>query len=337
MLKMQPTEIDACATFDDGLAQRLGASPAAGHPSRADRQDVGRALPDVAVRPVVHVTPPGLVRRRTMTGRAMTAEIIQSTGDDRLEYRYRASSDLLVAYERGARREGESVIEGAPRSTLRDFARKLTLVPAGHDYFEWHQPRTPTRVMFLYIDPPERQLRSSPNASATRVGPCVFFENDGVWSTVLKLKRLVESPLTENCAYFEALGAVLFEELARLHRGGEGAGPSVRGGLAAWQQRIVTAYIEAHLAEQVPLATLAQLARLSPYHFARAFKQSFGIPPHRYHTWRRIERAKALLEDRTVTVTDVGLALGFSETSSFTAAFRKTTGLTPSRYHRMVA
>jgi AraC-like DNA-binding protein len=129
---------------------------------------------------------------------------------------------------------------------------------------------------------------------------------------------------------------VLTQELARLHRGGDGAEPGIKGGLAAWQQRVVTAYIEEHLAEQVPLAALAQIARLSPYHFARAFKQSFGIPPHRYHTRRRIEHAKALLEDRSRSVTDIGLALGFSETSSFTAAFRKTTGVTPSRYHRTV-
>jgi AraC family transcriptional regulator len=97
---------------------------------------------------------------------------------------------------------------------------------------------------------------------------------------------------------------------------------------------VVAAHIEEHVAEQIPLATLARLARLSPYHFSRSFKQSFGVPPHRYHTNRRMERAKALLQERTRSVTDIGLALGFSETSSFTAAFRKTTGLTPSRFHR---
>ena len=55
------------------------------------------------------------------------------------------------------------------------------------------------------------------------------------------------------------------------------------------------AYIEEHLAEQIPLKTLAQLVRLSPCYFCRAFKQSFGVPPHRYHSARRIEQAKALL------------------------------------------
>ena len=81
-------------------------------------------------------------------------------------------------------------------------------------------------------------------------------------------------------------------------------------------------------------ATLAQLVRLSPYYFCRAFKQSFSIPPHRYHTGQRIERAKTLLAKSDPSVTDIGFAVGFSQTSSFTAAFRKATGLTPTAYHR---
>ena len=81
-------------------------------------------------------------------------------------------------------------------------------------------------------------------------------------------------------------------------------------------------------------AAFAQLVRLSPYYFCRAFKQSFGLPPHRYHNRRRIELAKTLLAKLTPSVTEIGLAVGFSETSSFTAAFRKATGLTPTGYRR---
>lgn len=109
---------------------------------------------------------------------------------------------------------------------------------------------------------------------------------------------------------------------------------AVRGGLASWQERAVTSYIEEHLAEPISLATLAQLVRLSPFYFCRAFKQSFGMPPHRYHSGRRIELAKTLLAKPSSSVTHVGMALGFRETSSFTAAFRKMTGLTPTAYRR---
>ncbi len=109
---------------------------------------------------------------------------------------------------------------------------------------------------------------------------------------------------------------------------------AVRGGLAAWQERLVAGHIERHIARQIPLAELACLVGLSTYHFARAFRQSFGMPPHRYHIMRRIERAKAMLSDHTKSVTEIGLALGFNETSAFTATFRKLTGLTPTAYGR---
>jgi AraC-like DNA-binding protein len=109
-----------------------------------------------------------------------------------------------------------------------------------------------------------------------------------------------------------------------------------RGGLAAWQERIVSSHIEEHLASNISIATLAGLARLSTHHFCRAFKQSFGMPPHRYHMARRIQRAKILLMEQARSVTEIGLDLGFSETSSFSALFRRLTGQTPSAFRRRV-
>jgi AraC family transcriptional regulator len=107
-----------------------------------------------------------------------------------------------------------------------------------------------------------------------------------------------------------------------------------RGGLAAWHQRIAASYVEEHLAETIPLAALARLVHLSPYHFCRAFKQSFGVPPHRYQSNLRVERAKAMLTNPARSVTEIGRALGFSETSSFSTAFRHMTGTAPTEYRR---
>jgi AraC family transcriptional regulator len=64
------------------------------------------------------------------------------------------------------------------------------------------------------------------------------------------------------------------------------------------------------------------------------FKQSFGLPPHRYLTSRRIEKAKHLLAKPALSVTRVAFDLGFSELSSFTTTFRKHVGLTPTDYRR---
>lgn len=109
-----------------------------------------------------------------------------------------------------------------------------------------------------------------------------------------------------------------------------------QGGLAAWQTRAATEYIEANVAKEISLITLARLVRLSPHHFCRAFKQTFGTPPLRYHKHRRIESAKRLLAAPSLSVTEIGLNVGYSETSAFSAAFRKATGLTPTAYrHRL--
>jgi AraC family transcriptional regulator len=61
------------------------------------------------------------------------------------------------------------------------------------------------------------------------------------------------------------------------------------------------------------------------------------MPPYRYLTSRRIDRAKVLLAERKLSVTEIGLDVGFSETSSFTSAFRKLTGETPTEYRRSLA
>ena len=112
------------------------------------------------------------------------------------------------------------------------------------------------------------------------------------------------------------------------------ASPPLRGGLSLRKQKRVTDFVEAHLAEEISLATLAKLVDLSLYHFARAFRQSVGVPPHRYHMSRRMIRAMGLLQQTALSVTQIGVQIGFRETSSFTRAYRRFTGVTPSEFRR---
>ena len=97
---------------------------------RSHRQSHGGATAD-AIHPVVEISPPDLVSRRVFTWHGMTAETVKTANQVNVEYCFRAPMHLLVAYEEGERRSGETFVEGAPRSSLRNFARKLTFVPAG--------------------------------------------------------------------------------------------------------------------------------------------------------------------------------------------------------------
>jgi AraC family transcriptional regulator len=319
----------------------LDRSPRFAKALREHRDDDIRPLHDElaagAFASAVEISPADGVKRRAVVSDGMAAEIIQVTRHDRIEFRFRAPCHVLIVYEHGVRDAGETVIEGLPRSTRRDVTRKLTFVPAGYEYRDWQEPRKLARMAFFYFAPEKMPVPSEADSADRQLAPRLFFEDAALWDTALKLSTLIESAGADNRLYLEALGTVLAHEVMRLNAGTPRPEPQMRGGLAAWQQRKVTDHIEQHLAEHIPLATLAQLARLSLYYFCRAFKQSFGVSPHRYHNNRRIELAKTLLAAPDASVTEVGLNVGFSETSSFTSAFRKTTGLTPTAYRRSLA
>ena len=95
----------------------------------------------------------------------------------------------------------------------------------------------------------------------------------------------------------------MIEEVMQLEGKSRGAATPIRGGLSARKQKLMVEYIEQHLAEEISLRALAGIATLSPYHFARAFRHSFGEPPHRYHMVRRMKLAQDLLLRSALPVT----------------------------------
>ena len=281
----------------------------------------------------MEVAPHNIVSRRERRCNGMAAELVQLTEYEPVEFRFHAPLHLLVVVEEGVRVRGETSIEGLPRSTIRDLRRRLSFVPAGHRFHETQQPAALARMICFYFDPNRLAAALETDHSGLK-RPRLLFEDMALWETALKLKRLIECSGIGCESYLEALSIVLTHELARPGFSSPQTGARRRGGLAPWQQHLLADYIEENLAEPVSLAELAKLVRLSRYHLCRVFKETFGVPPHHYHSRRRIERAKALLSKPKCSVTQIGLAVGFRETSSFSAAFRKATGLTPSAYHR---
>lgn len=284
----------------------------------------------------VQFTPAETIKHQFAKWTGLKADVITAVQREPLTYRFKSKQHLLIAAEHVEREDGETAIEGLPRSKLRSLSGKLTFVPAGYEFSGWQQPLVPARVVTFYIDPQNLLLDEQLRFGEIEFQPRLFFSDAELWRIAMKLKD--EALKGENALrhYGEALAVLLAHELVRLNNGGEAAAPLARGGLAGWQQKRVADFIESHLASNVPLAELAALVDYSPFHFARAFKRSFGLPPHRYHVSRRIERAKELLAVPGNSVTSVGLAVGFAETSSFSAAFRKITGRAPSDYRREV-
>ncbi len=81
--------------------------------------------------------------------------------------------------------------------------------------------------------------------------------------------------------------------------------------------------------EDWPVRRLARESGVSPAHFARSFRDAFGVPPHRYLLTRRIERATALLRDADLSITDIAFGTGWKSLGTFGRVFRDVTGASP--------
>ena len=108
----------------------------------------------------------------------------------------------------------------------------------------------------------------------------------------------------------------------------------VRGGLAPWQIRKVTSHVEAHLDRPIRNEDLAAVVRLNASHFGRAFRNSFGEPPHEYVIRRRVEHAQGLMLSTDASLSEIALNCGLADQSHLTRLFRRFAGESPRAWRR---
>jgi AraC-like DNA-binding protein len=112
--------------------------------------------------------------------------------------------------------------------------------------------------------------------------------------------------------------------VSRTQRGHAGHDPELLRRLLRARDRI-----DAASHEEWPIRRLARVSCVSEAHFARSFKEAFGVPPHRYLLTRRIERAKALLRDTAQDILEIALQTGWKSLGTFGRTFRDVTGESP--------
>lgn len=159
------------------------------------------------------------------------------------------------------------------------------------------------------------------------------FSAPAIQSALRKLWALCDEEGAPSRMLARAAGCEILAELCRLS--GAPFGPA-KGGLAPWARRRSLELIQARLSEDISLDELATEARLSPFHFARMFKQSLGVPPRVYLTRLRVEKACELLEQTDLPITQIALEVGYSSNQVLARVFQKHMRMSPSDYRRAV-
>jgi AraC family transcriptional regulator len=269
------------------------------------------------------------VRKHKSWG-GLSAEYVRIIGPTTYDFRVKRSTSYVALHE-FKRIDGETLIDGVRRSELKDLRNKITVVPYDCGVEGWTQIDSDAFVTAIYFD---ETVDHEGARKLSQIAPMLLFENELVRTSLLKFQAILNGAAPDESIYADTLSLLLSLELHRLgHRPAMQPSPA-RGGLTRRQVRQVVEYMDANLAHNIGLNDLAGLLNLSRFHFVRTFKQSTGLPPHRYLLARRIERAKELLGERGLSIAEVAQRTGFHGVTQLTRAFRRLTGTTPSGFRR---
>ena len=169
---------------------------------------------------------------------------------------------------------------------------------------------------------------------AARVADCHVGRDALVRHAAERLATAARAGLPPNRAWLEAVADDLAVHLATRH--GRPVDGARHPALAVDRLQRVLALIDDRLAEPIRVRDLATAVRMSPYHFARLFKQATGQAPHVYVTWQRMERAKELLAHSELALAEVARRVGYHTQAHFTGVFHARVGTTPRAYRMRV-
>jgi AraC family transcriptional regulator len=224
---------------------------------------------------------------------------------------------------------------GGLRETSRTRPGSITLIPENHDG-HW-DVGGPIEVSHVYLTDERLQSCANMLASGQRVQLIdrVAFD-DPTTSRILEM--LAQDAVLQDAAarlFLEQAIDLLSVQLVRGHSTvGTLVRPAPRRGLADWQVKRVTNYMKDRLDQDVGLDEIAALVDLSRFHFCTAFRLATGQTPHQWLTALRISRARDLLAEHSLSITEIALAVGYQTPSAFTASFRKIVRVTPSEFRR---
>ena len=214
---------------------------------------------------------------------------------------------------------------------------KICLMPQGQDS-KWHINGD---IEFMHMYFHDEALRHY--ASTTLQSDVRFIElKDLLYEEDIKLRQLfieyaslIEAHAICSPLFVEQAAHKILHHLLINHNGFLLKDEKIRGGLSPKCMRITRDYIHQNLSQKLTIELLSKSANLSPFHFARMFKISFGESPASFITRSRIERVKSLL-NTSISLAVISTEVGFSQQSHMTNSFKKLVGLTPASFRKRI-
>ena len=243
-------------------------------------------------------------------------------------WHFRQPEPVLFWYRRGAARRLRGSLDG--RRIDHAFAGNLALFPADMEIDgEFRLDVSAVEYTVVFFHPPFVETRGGDCLDRAKLG----FRHPSIARGLEELCREAQDP----DATFDMLAeGWAIQTMAHLHRmGGGRPDEPAKGGLSASSLRRLNEYVADNLDRPISLDDLSSVTGLSKRHFIRAFAESAGQTPHRYVVSQRIEKAKQLLAGSSDSITEIGLAVGFSHAQHFSNKFKALTGLTPSKYREL--
>jgi len=209
---------------------------------------------------------------------------------------------------------------------------QASIVPAGQQYSAYWKDELEDLGIHLDPDFVARQASELLQTDSVELIAACEVSDPLVHQIGRSLAAEVDAGAPAGSIYAESLVNTLVAHLLRHHSSSGDRFQQYLGGLPKRKLRRVTEFIEENLEHDLTLAEIAEIAELSPFHFARSFKQATGSTPIQFLTQRRIDLAKRLLVESELPIVEIGLRAGFKNQSHFTTLFRKITAMTPKSY-----
>ena len=238
----------------------------------------------------------------------------------------------VLIEEVGGRYEHRANLSQPARTTCAG-GHAMSLVPAGMEVWGCAQSIRFVQALQVTFDLETAGLALGDRPLAPAFDtPRLMFSNDSIVQIAKLLAAECGDASGHDGLYGESLATALCVELLRI--GNTANRPAARGGLAPWQMRRITEYMQAHLSDAIQLSDFAQIAGMSRSHFSQVFRTTTGIPPHRWLLNARICRAQELLLDTKLPLAEVALSTGFADQSHFTKSFQRQIGTSPGTWRR---